>query len=222
MAEAIALAYRMNMHDDVRTASTGVDHTEIQLRRRTFWHLYAIDKTEASSGTPSMMNDHEGLCSLPLEVDDDFITAQGSFPQPPQRTSIMVGFVAVSKLFKIMSEVLFRHRCVQARFHLSSVWESDPLPGESGQSDMESIIVRESEWIVRAHDRIREVLDGLPPDLATQRGESGMGTIDPRGLSPDSSAIFGMQVANCLITAASVQFALVSSPLGCAPTERSS
>ena len=120
-----------------------------------------------------MMNDNEGLCSLPLEVDDDFITAQGSFPQPSNRTSIMVGFVAVSKLFKIMSEVLFRHRCCLNRFNLSNQWENDPPPGDptstAAPMSMDEIIRRESTWIVRAHDRIREVLDGLPPDLATQR-----------------------------------------------------
>lgn len=157
-----------------------------------------------------MMNDQEGLCSLPLEIDDDFITAQGSFPQPANRTSTMVGFVAVSKLFKIMSEVLFRHRCVTNRFNLSNQWENDPPPGDptatSSTMGMDDLIRRESEWIVRAHDRIREVLDGLPPDLATQRAEVATNP----DLPPDMSAIFGMQVANCLITAASVQFALVS------------
>lgn len=157
-----------------------------------------------------MMNDQEGLCSLPLEIDDDFITAQGSFPQPANRTSTMVGFVAVSKLFKIMSEVLFRHRCVTNRFNLSNQWENDPPPGDptatSSTMGMDELIRRESEWIVRAHDRIREVLDGLPPDLATQRAEVATNP----DLPPDMSAIFGMQVANCLITAASVQFALVS------------
>jgi hypothetical protein len=161
-----------------------------------------------------MMNDNEGLCSLPLEVDDDFITAQGSFPQPSNRTSIMVGFVAVSKLFKIMSEVLFRHRCCLNRFNLSNQWENDPPPGDptstAAPMSMDEIIRRESTWIVRAHDRIREVLDGLPPDLATQRAEVATNP----DLPPDMSAIFGMQVANCLITAASVQFALVSQCAG--------
>lgn len=201
------------------------------------------------------MNDTEGLCSLPLETDDEYITAQGSFPQPPYRTSFMVGFVAVSKIFKIMSEVLFRHRSTQRRLTLlnpkstpygraisptadqgrvwlDSICEQTPQIGDDGVNDsggFAELIRRESDWIVNAHDRIREVLDGLPPDLATQRfngtGETleesnhlTIGTTAPVGGArsgpgeepSDLKAIFGMQVANCLITAASVQFALVS------------
>lgn len=156
-------------------------------------------RTESSAGQPSFISDHEGLCSLPLEVDDDFITAQGSFPQPANKTSVMIGFVAVSKLFKVMSETLFRHRAYQNRF--SYDWE-----GAQG-ADLDERVRVESAWITRAHDRIKEVLDGLPQDLAVQRADQAAPN---NSLDPDLGAIFGMQLANCLITAASVQFALVS------------
>lgn len=61
-----------------------------------------------------LINDFQGVCSYPEAVDDDFITSQGMFPQPPSKTSLLVGFVAVSKLFRILSECFFHHRCIQS------------------------------------------------------------------------------------------------------------
>jgi hypothetical protein len=41
---AAQLAYLMGLHSDAKTATLGLDPIEVQLRRRTFWHLYAMDK----------------------------------------------------------------------------------------------------------------------------------------------------------------------------------
>jgi hypothetical protein len=41
---AAQLAYSMGLHSDAKTATLGLDPIEVQLRRRTFWHLYAMDK----------------------------------------------------------------------------------------------------------------------------------------------------------------------------------
>ncbi|BEI87105.1 hypothetical protein CcaverHIS002_0704510 [Cutaneotrichosporon cavernicola] len=89
---------------DAKTAALGLDHIEVQLRRRVFWQLYASDKTRAIPGNPMLINDFQGVCSYPEAIDDDFITSQGMFPQPAHKTSLLAGFVAVSKLFRILSE----------------------------------------------------------------------------------------------------------------------
>jgi hypothetical protein len=34
----------MGIHDETRMAAAGYDHIQLQLSRRAFWHLYAIDK----------------------------------------------------------------------------------------------------------------------------------------------------------------------------------
>jgi hypothetical protein len=34
----------MGIHDEARMAAAGYDHIQLQLSRRAFWHLYAIDK----------------------------------------------------------------------------------------------------------------------------------------------------------------------------------
>jgi hypothetical protein len=99
----------------------------------------------------------------------------------------MIGFVAVTKLFRIMSECLFRHRIIKNR----------PFPGLGDYST-------DMEWIAEANERIAGVFDELPPVLSSVDGKEG-----GAGLDPDLLAVFGMQRANLLITAASVKFALV-------------
>ncbi len=51
LSEAISLAYVMGLNDDERTASLGLDDVEVQMRRRTFWLLYAIDVCVATGLT---------------------------------------------------------------------------------------------------------------------------------------------------------------------------
>lgn len=86
-----------------------------------------------------LINDFQGVCSYPDAVDDDFITSQGMFPQPPSRTSSLAGFVAVSKLFRILSECFFHHRCII--------------------SELPTIAV---EWTTNAEERVHNLLRDLP------------------------------------------------------------
>lgn len=186
IGEAAALAYSMRIHDESKMAAAGLDHIQLQLSRRCFWHLYTIDKTEVSATMPSHMHDLEGVPHYPQEVDDDLITSQGTFPQPPGRVSFMVGFVACTKLFRIMSECAVRHR-----FALHRPYGADTLHTEI-------------EWVFEAHDRIGTIFEELPVELSSIALSK-----DGVGADADASAIFAMQRANLLITAASVKFALV-------------
>lgn len=142
LGQAVQLAFSLGLHSDSRTAALGLDPVEVQLRRRVFWQLYASDKTRAIPGNPMLVNDFQGVCSYPEAVDDDFITSQGMFSQPPSRTSLLVGFVAVSKLFRILSECFFHHRCVL--------------------SNLETISLG---WTVAAEERIHALLVDLPPAI---------------------------------------------------------
>jgi hypothetical protein len=40
----VQLAFCLGLHSDAKTAALGLDHIEVQLRRRVFWQLYASDK----------------------------------------------------------------------------------------------------------------------------------------------------------------------------------
>jgi hypothetical protein len=35
--------YLLRMHDDDATAAMGLDAVELQIRRRIWWHVYAVD-----------------------------------------------------------------------------------------------------------------------------------------------------------------------------------
>lgn len=116
---------------------------------------------------PLHLNNYEGHPAYPQEVDDDLITSQGTFMQPPGRTSYMVGFVVLSKIFRILAECLLRHRRYT---RAPTVYDT----------------IREaSEWINEAHDRCRAILDGLPPALQA----SGPAN-EP---NEEAAAVFGMQ-----------------------------
>lgn len=96
-----------------------------------------------------LINDFQGVCSYPEAVDDDFITSQGMFPQPSSKTSLLVGFVVVSKLFRVMSECFFHHRCIQSNLKMI-----------------------DSQWPQLAEERIHKLLNELPlsiqdPNTAT-------------------------------------------------------
>ncbi|KLT40106.1 hypothetical protein CC85DRAFT_162721 [Cutaneotrichosporon oleaginosum] len=136
---AVQLAFCLGLHSDAKTAALGLDHIEVQLRRRVFWQLYASDKTRAIPGNPMLINDFQGLCSYPEAIDDEFITSQGMFPQPASKTSLLAGFVAVSKLFRILSECFFHHRCIL--------------------SDLQTI---STDWTVAAEERVHALLGDLP------------------------------------------------------------
>ncbi|RXK37841.1 hypothetical protein M231_04839 [Tremella mesenterica] len=143
LGQAVQLAYCMGIHSDCKTASLGVDAIEAQLRRRVFWQLYASDKTRAIPGPPMLINDFQGTPSLPAPIDDEFITPQGMFPQPPTRTSVLVGFVAISQVFKIISKAFFHHRCIQ--------------------SEMGSV---SPSWIAEAEGNLQRLLEGTPEAIS--------------------------------------------------------
>lgn len=90
-----------------------------QLARRVFWIVYTKDKTDAMSGRALILNDFEGLPPLPDEVDDEYITPAGALEQPKGKLSHMTGFLAVVRVFQVLSQCITRHRA----------W-ANPLPGE--------------------------------------------------------------------------------------------
>ncbi|OCF36130.1 hypothetical protein I317_06884 [Kwoniella heveanensis CBS 569] len=191
LGQAIQLAYSMGMHSDAKTEALGLDPIEIQLRRRVFWQLYANDKTRAISGLPMMINDFQGVCSMPDPVDDEFITTQGSFPQPPSKPSPIAGFVRITKLFRILSECFFHHRCVI--------------------SNMQMI---DTAWTVAAEDRLHQLLREVAESGTSSSSQDSAvaGGMDLGGNNSSGNVIIrnmlAVQRANVLITAAICKFAL--------------
>jgi len=86
-----------------------------------------------------LINDFQGVPSLPQATDDEFITSQGMFAQPSGRISVIAGFVSVCRMFRILSECFFHHRCILSNLHTIS-----------------------TEWTVAAEDRLHQVLREMP------------------------------------------------------------
>lgn len=137
------------------------------------------------------LNEFEGLAPLPSSVDDEYITSQGSFPQPLQKPSYMTGYVACVQLFPVMADCIVRHRRLKQRLK-----RARPL------SDAE--VMLEKAWVQEARIEVDRLMSDLPPAL-----QLGDGSPRPTG-DPVEDAVFGMQRANLLITEASVKFSLVS------------
>ena len=129
------------------------------------------------------MPDYEGVPPMPLEVDDEFITPQGYLPQPSTRPSTMTGLAMCCRLFRIFSECLFRHRTFSY------------TPGVA--ADPESTLI----WVESSRRDLIDTLRSMPDAWRS----------DPQGMSDeDDRVMYGTQRANILITAASLDFALVS------------
>ncbi len=131
-----------------------------------------------------LLNDFQGVCSFPEETDDEFITSQGTFQQPPQRISFLVGFVSVCKIFRLLSETFFVHR---------SLHSPCGPPANVG-----------TRWAVEAEDRVHKVVADLPSVMQANGGGNGHA-----GQNEAAKEVFAMQRANVLITAAIAKFALV-------------
>ena len=97
-----------------------------------------------------LLNDFQGVCPLPEAVDDEYITSQGIFPQPPGITSVLVGFVSISQVFHIISECFFHHRCIQCGLRTTDL-----------------------NWTADADRRLHAVLHTLPPALLDPASLSG-------------------------------------------------
>lgn len=146
--------------------------------------------TEASAGHMIHLNSFEGQPSFPDQVDDEYITSQGAFPQPAGTTSYIVGLVACVRLFPILSEVITRSRSFRAKNRLGRFLSSNEVTSEL-------------DWIQRANGEVDGIMAGLPDVLR-------MGWTVDETLDEVRLAVMGMQRANMAITAVSIRFALVS------------
>ncbi|WVQ96918.1 hypothetical protein IAU59_004026 [Kwoniella sp. CBS 9459] len=178
LAEACQMVHTlcMNGTDD------GVDWVERELRRRTFWHVYAVDATEACAGHIIHLHAFEGFTPFPLATDDEFITTQGVFPQPTSTLSYFAGFVACVRVFPLIADCVRRQRQLKWRNR-----ENRPCTVEEVQA--------ERNWIADVKKEITEQMMSLPAPLYRAVPSPDVDDSDPA-----MRAIIGMQRANMIIT----------------------
>ncbi|KAM0747027.1 hypothetical protein T439DRAFT_293408 [Meredithblackwellia eburnea MCA 4105] len=201
--EARRLLYSLKLHQ--AEPHEGLDFIERELCRRVFWNIYQTDKTFSLNGFPMLIHDLEGLPPLPVEIDDENIFKEGvrlppNTPNTPAPPSFLVGFVANSRLFQIISQSIVYRRSLQSQASSIGIRLADPQAIE--------------RWVDAAFARITQIMDELPSELKVQEDESdGDWTgstghrneaIGDRPMSP-----FGTQQANLLVTALSAEFSLL-------------
>lgn len=129
----------------------GGDIVVRETSRRLFWTLYStitslqhlgLSARDLSIAHPTKP---EPYPDLPVEVDDMYITPQGVRPMPQGRTSRLVGFNAIVKVYQACAEV----STMEMAYGLSEIFDS----------------VAKGVIITRALDAARLALKNLPPEL---------------------------------------------------------
>ncbi|KAG4430084.1 hypothetical protein IFR05_014429 [Cadophora sp. M221] len=104
---AIASAFRMGLHRSL--VLRFFDPIEQEVRKRVFWVLQTMDTYVATMlGLPKNIRAEDFDQDLPIDIDDEFITADGITPMPEGHTSIMAVANAHTKLLLIMANVVAR------------------------------------------------------------------------------------------------------------------
>ncbi|KAG8905465.1 hypothetical protein FRB99_008906 [Tulasnella sp. 403] len=109
LSEAITLCIDAGLHRSVEQYDH-FDAIETEVRKRTFWSVYAWDKqASVYFGRPPMIRLRDCDVPEPAQVDDDYITKDNVGAQPADRMSIMSAFVACNRLYVVVEAVLDVH-----------------------------------------------------------------------------------------------------------------
>ena len=101
---ALRSAIRMGLHRSVANAFNPI---EKELRKRMFWIIRKLDiYVGALLGLPQMLSNDDIDQEMPMEVDDEYITADEILPMPPGRLSVIIAFNAHTQLVEILLKVV--------------------------------------------------------------------------------------------------------------------
>lgn len=97
-------AVRMGLHRDFKGNFTPIER---ETRRRTFWVIRQLDiYLSTVLGFPLVLSCDDIDQAMPVEVDDEFITADAILPMPPGRVSYVTAFNAHTRLMDILHKVI--------------------------------------------------------------------------------------------------------------------
>ena len=91
--------------------SEPMDFVLQELSKRTFWVAFVGVRSLHQAGTLQFeititpATESEPYPPLPLEIDDDYISPTGIFPQPPEIVSVLTGFNATARVFMTCNAV---------------------------------------------------------------------------------------------------------------------
>lgn len=101
---ALRACCRLGLHRNIKNNFNPVEQEE---RKRVFWLIRKLDAyVGALVGLPIMLSEEDVDQQLPIEVDDEYITAAGILPMPPGRFSLMSASNAHNRLVSILQKVV--------------------------------------------------------------------------------------------------------------------
>lgn len=101
---ALRSSLRLGLH---RTVATNFNPIERELRKRIFWVVRKMDVYVSTLlGLPQMLSDDDIDQEYPIEVDGEFITAEGITPVPSDHTPLMAGSNAHTRLCNVILKVV--------------------------------------------------------------------------------------------------------------------
>jgi len=101
---ALRACCRLGLHRNIKNNFNPIEQEE---RKRVFWLIRKLDAyVGALVGLPIMLSEEDVDQQLPIEVDDEYITAAGILPMPPGRFSLMSAGNAHNRLVSILQKVV--------------------------------------------------------------------------------------------------------------------
>ncbi|KAJ5684143.1 uncharacterized protein N7477_000488 [Penicillium maclennaniae] len=101
---ALRSALRLGLH---RTVTADFNPIERELRKRIFWVIRKMDVYVSTLlGLPQMLSDDDIDQEYPMEVDGEFITAEGIIQMPSDHTPLMAGCNAHTRLCNVILKVV--------------------------------------------------------------------------------------------------------------------
>ncbi|BEI92936.1 uncharacterized protein CcaverHIS019_0505640 [Cutaneotrichosporon cavernicola] len=104
------LSLKLRLHEEA--GYKDLNPIERELRKRIFWLQYGADKTLAALDMRISIF-HEIDCgdvTLPSPLDDEYLTEQAYLEQPEGETPLLAGFYYISKLFRLLGQVLDKRK----------------------------------------------------------------------------------------------------------------
>jgi len=120
----------MGLHqENTPKAEKTWDPVALDERRRLFWCTYSLDRQVCVYlGRPFGMSDDAIKTPFPVDVDDEFITANGILPQPLGRKSsrtISLHMFGIRRLQSEIQQILYQTTEIPRRFQTLEIWRRD-------------------------------------------------------------------------------------------------
>jgi hypothetical protein len=108
LSQAVSIAFDMGLHR--RKDEYNFSAVDLEEQKRTLWALYCQTvQASCTYGRPSMLRLQDIELDEPAAVDDVYISVdKGIGTQPPDRPSVMAGFVAGVRLHMILERTIRR------------------------------------------------------------------------------------------------------------------